>query len=112
MRLLLDTHIAVWAVASPQRLSVNARTLLQAKENAVYYSIVTLWEIAIKNSLSKRNNLPFSLKKRQKNSNRLDFNSCNSNLNMWRSLKNCPFFIAIRLTGCWSRKRSGSRSGL
>jgi PIN domain nuclease of toxin-antitoxin system len=53
MRLLLDTHIALWAVAKARRLSPRARRLIEAEESDVYVSVVSLWEIAIKHALRK-----------------------------------------------------------
>ena len=47
MRFLLDTHIALWAVGQPDRLSSRARDLLYDAE-ALLVSAVALWEIAIK----------------------------------------------------------------
>lgn len=52
MRMLLDTHIFLWAVTDSPRLSPAARTrILQAQ--AVHVSSASLWEIAIKTSLGK-----------------------------------------------------------
>jgi PIN domain nuclease of toxin-antitoxin system len=53
MRLLLDTHIALWAVAEPDRLSSRARELLTDRSNRLSFSLVSLWEIAIKRALSR-----------------------------------------------------------
>ena len=47
MRLLLDTHIAVWWVNGDRLLSPGARTLIEAAED-VYLSPVSIWEIAVK----------------------------------------------------------------
>jgi len=38
MRLLLDTHIALWAISDSKRLSEDVRALLENEDNAVYYS--------------------------------------------------------------------------
>jgi len=53
MRLLLDTHLLLWAAAKSRRLPRDARRLLEDRGNEIYYSAVSLWEIAIKVS-SKR----------------------------------------------------------
>ena len=53
MRLLLDTHILLWAVAESRRLSKEARSLLEDPENAVYFSAASLWEISIKSALRR-----------------------------------------------------------
>src|SRR3982751_3962412 len=48
MRLLLDTHILLWSLADPRRLSEAARDAIEADENEVLFSAVSIWEIAIK----------------------------------------------------------------
>lgn len=50
MRLLLDTHIALWAVYQPEKLPARALSLLLAEGAEVWISVASLWEIAIKNS--------------------------------------------------------------
>ncbi len=59
MRLLLDTHIAIWALTDDARLSPQARSLIEAPDNLVFVSAVTVWEIAIKHALG-RFGVPFS----------------------------------------------------
>lgn len=54
MRLLVDTHLLLWAAGSSGRLSRTARGLLQDPENEVFYSAASLWEIAIKAALRRR----------------------------------------------------------
>lgn len=52
MRILLDTHIFLWAVSSDRKLSKKARQLIvDAAE--VYVSAATIWEISIKAGLDK-----------------------------------------------------------
>src|SRR3989344_2502770 len=50
---LLDTHILVWWVIGSDRLPVHVRKILDERESGVFVSAVTIWEIAIKNSLKK-----------------------------------------------------------
>ena len=52
MRLLLDTHIFLWAVTGSKRLHTTARKQISAAE-AVFVSAASLWEIAIKSRLGK-----------------------------------------------------------
>ncbi|TMA93143.1 MAG: type II toxin-antitoxin system VapC family toxin [Deltaproteobacteria bacterium] len=54
MRLLLDTHLLLWAAARSARLPREARELLQDDSNDVYYSAASIWEIAIKSSLRRK----------------------------------------------------------
>lgn len=53
MKLLLDTHLLLWAAGSPERLPLAARPLLEAPENQLLFSAVSLWEIAIKRGLGR-----------------------------------------------------------
>lgn len=53
MRLLLDTHVLLWAVGMSGRLSAATRQMLETPDNEVYYSAANLWEIAIKSSLRR-----------------------------------------------------------
>jgi PIN domain nuclease of toxin-antitoxin system len=54
MKLLLDTHLALWTFFAPKRLSVEARTALEDRRNDLAFSTASLWEIAIKHGLRKR----------------------------------------------------------
>ena len=53
MRYLLDTHALLWARGAPDLLSADALAILESTGNAVYLSIATLWECAIKSSIGK-----------------------------------------------------------
>jgi PIN domain nuclease of toxin-antitoxin system len=53
MKLLLDTHILLWAANDPKRLSKAARALISGPENELLFSAASLWEIAIKHSLGR-----------------------------------------------------------
>ena len=48
MKLLLDTHILLWSFFESDELSGPARDLLLDPENTPYASVVSLWEIALK----------------------------------------------------------------
>ena len=48
MKILLDTHILLWAISNDARLPEKARKLIENEENDIYYSIVSLWEVEIK----------------------------------------------------------------
>lgn len=51
MNLLLDTHVALWAITDDQKLSANARALIMAPRTNIWISAVSLWEISIKHGL-------------------------------------------------------------
>lgn len=53
MKLLLDTHLLLWAAGQPERLSASARRLLEDEENALLFSAASLWEITIKSDLGR-----------------------------------------------------------
>ena len=53
MNLLLDTHIAIWAVEDNPRLSARARSLILDPAANLFVSVVNLWEIAIKHALGR-----------------------------------------------------------
>ena len=55
MNLLLDTHILIWALNEDPKLSEKARSLILDPGNAVYYSSVSIWEVAIKHALHPDN---------------------------------------------------------
>ena len=59
MRLLLDTHVALWALTDSPRLASPARELILDPENEVWFSAATIWEIAIKHSLARKD-MPIS----------------------------------------------------
>jgi PIN domain nuclease of toxin-antitoxin system len=53
MKLLLDTHIVLWAAGQPEKLSEDARALLMAPENSLFFSAASIWEIVIKRGLGR-----------------------------------------------------------
>lgn len=60
MRLLLDTHIAVWLTNTPERLSNQLRAAIEDPANQVAVSVVAVWEIAIKRALGSSDAPPLS----------------------------------------------------
>jgi PIN domain nuclease of toxin-antitoxin system len=50
---LLDTHVLLWALAEPERLSPNARALLSDRRVDVWVSSASAWEIATKHRIGK-----------------------------------------------------------
>ena len=53
MRVLLDTHVLLWALTDDRRLPERAREIIADTDNLVYVSAACLWEIAIKHGLGK-----------------------------------------------------------
>ena len=54
MKLLLDTHLLLWAAGEPRRLSKSARTLIRNPDNELLFSAASLWEVAIKRGLGRQ----------------------------------------------------------
>ena len=59
MNLLLDTHVALWAIADSPKLPLKARELIASPKTNVWISTASIWEIAIKHSLG-RGDMPIS----------------------------------------------------
>lgn len=53
MKLLLDTNVLLWTLFTPGRLSETARSIIASEDNEIVFSIVSIWEIAIKCSLRR-----------------------------------------------------------
>ena len=53
MTLLLDTHVLLWAIYQPARIPENWVAKLVDRNNPVFFSAASIWEIAIKSSLER-----------------------------------------------------------
>lgn len=53
MKLLLDTHLLLWAAGDPGKLSAAALAMIEDTENELFFSAANLWEIAIKRGLGR-----------------------------------------------------------
>lgn len=53
MRLLLDTHVLLWALGEPARISKQVRSKIESPRNTVFASAVSIWEIELKRVLGK-----------------------------------------------------------
>jgi PIN domain nuclease of toxin-antitoxin system len=53
VKLLLDTHLLLWAAGTPDRLPAVARDLIEDPGNILIFSVASLWEIAIKRGLGR-----------------------------------------------------------
>ena len=62
MKLLLDTHTALWLFNDYEKLSTVARDLLMDETNTLHISIASAWEVAIKYSLGKLTEFPEGVK--------------------------------------------------
>ncbi len=53
MKLLLDTHLLLWSAGQPDRLSTDAKKLIEGPENELLFSAASLWEVIIKRGLGR-----------------------------------------------------------
>lgn len=53
MKLLLDTHLLLWAATTPECLSPQARLLIESADSELLFSAASLWEVAIKAGLGR-----------------------------------------------------------
>ena len=59
MNILLDTHIAIWAINDDRRLTKEARDILSNPLNKLYYSAVSVVEVDLKIK-GRKNNIDFT----------------------------------------------------
>jgi len=53
MKYLIDTHILLWLMLEPHKLSKKVKNVFQNIDNTLYISKISLWEIAIKMKIGK-----------------------------------------------------------
>jgi PIN domain nuclease of toxin-antitoxin system len=61
MKVLVDTHTFLWALLHDHRLTARAKQVLRSDEYELVYSLVSLWEIAIKIRTGKLNTIGSSV---------------------------------------------------
>ncbi len=55
MKFLPDTHMLLWAAGEPGKLPAAAREIIADTNNELFFSVISIWEIAIKRSLGRSN---------------------------------------------------------
>ena len=53
MKYLIDTHIFLWSLFSPEKISMYVAKIIKESDNRIFVSTITFWEIALKFSLNK-----------------------------------------------------------
>lgn len=53
MKLLLDTHLLLWAAGTPKRLSAATRKMIESADNTLCFSVASIWEVVIKRGLGR-----------------------------------------------------------
>ena len=61
MRVLVDTHTFIWALENDHRLPARAKRILTSDTDELVFSLVSLWEIAIKIKIGKLNTIGSSV---------------------------------------------------
>jgi PIN domain nuclease of toxin-antitoxin system len=54
VKFLLDTHLLIWAVTADKKLSASAAALIDDMGNTLVFSVLSLWEIALKRGLDRK----------------------------------------------------------
>ena len=52
MKILLDTHVLIWAITDNKKLSDEAKNIILDPANEICYSAVSVWEVVIKHMKS------------------------------------------------------------
>ena len=53
MSYLLDTHILLWVLFSPRKLSVKLKEILSDPRSEIFVSVISVWEISLKYNIGK-----------------------------------------------------------
>jgi len=53
MNCLLDTHTFIWTISNPDKLSKLAKDIIVNRDNDIFVSVISFWEIALKTSIKK-----------------------------------------------------------
>lgn len=53
MKYILDTHILLWAASGSRKLSLAAKKIINNTNNQLFFSVASIWEVAIKQSLAR-----------------------------------------------------------
>lgn len=54
MRLLIDTHVLIWADGRPRAIAPVLRAALLDETNEIFISAASIWEIAVKRAIGKK----------------------------------------------------------
>jgi hypothetical protein len=106
LRLLLDTHIALWTLTDDPRLSQAARALILDPANEVCVSAVTLWEIAIKHGPGREGPgaMPIGAHDAQVLFGAAGYSLIPSRRSRRSSSRPCHTSMPTPSIACWSRK--------
>jgi len=87
---ILDTHTLIWFCEGNEKLSKKSKSIIENKENLLFVSFASLWEIVIKLSLGKlKTKINFNILVKFIEDN--DISILNSNINHLKTLEKLPF---------------------
>jgi len=87
---ILDTHTLIWFCEGNDKLSKKSKAIIENKENILFVSFASLWEIVIKLSLGKLKT-SIDLNNLDKFINENEISILNSNINHLKALEILPF---------------------
>ena len=110
MRLLLDTHLLIWCLDSPQRLDITTMAAIEDIGNEVLFSAASIWEIAIKTALGRAD---FKIRPEAvaQEARDVGFTELPVRSDVRRELQICRCIMATHSTGCLWRRRWPSPPG-
>ena len=73
MKILLDTHVAIWSIIDTDKLPQDLLNEIENYDNEVYVSMVSVWEVALKSAKSNEK-IPLDEKKFIEKKKKMDFN--------------------------------------
>jgi PIN domain nuclease of toxin-antitoxin system len=53
MQILLDTHVFIWSITAPEKITPRAQQVFYDSDNVLHVSLISLWEIVIKERIGK-----------------------------------------------------------
>ncbi len=109
MRVLVDTHTLIWALEGDPRLSKRAKQILSSDSSELVFSLVSLWEIAIKIQMGRLKTLGSSVTYIRDEVEAYGMKFCRSTMRTSWRWSGCPCTILSRLTASFSRRLSPSR---
>lgn len=62
MNILIDTHIAIWSLINHKKLNNDFISIIENLNNKIYVSLMSIWEVAIKNAKHGYKKMPLDAK--------------------------------------------------
>lgn len=108
MRLLLDTHVFLWFISGDQRVGLRTREAIE-NADAVYLSVVSLWEATIKYQLRETSSARAAAPVAPRCTESITASShCLSRKTRSPVFMTSSRIMPTRSTGCWYAKRSST----